>query len=103
MSLCEVGGYIVYSTCTLSMAQNQGVIEACLANQDSASGEEPSFAVVDPTDFINRCSAQLQPSVGIRIVPATRWESGTPLGALVIPRLSANYGPTFMSKIKRLK
>ncbi|VDL49307.1 unnamed protein product [Hymenolepis diminuta] len=105
MSLCDVGGYIVYSTCTLSMAQNQGVIESCLSNLNPRddSNEDASFAVVDPTEFIDLCAAQLHPSLGVRIVPASNWNSGTPLGAMVIPRLAANYGPTFMCKIKRLR
>lgn len=105
MSLCDVGGYIVYSTCTLSMAQNQGVIESCLSNRNPTdySNEDASFAVVDPTEFIDHCAAHLYPSLGVRIVPASNWNSGTPLGAVVIPRLAANYGPTFMCKIKRLK
>lgn len=106
MSLCEVGGYIVYSTCTLSVAQNQGVVESCLSTTPDSTGqstENASFAVVDPSEFIERCTAQLNHSLGVRIKPAPGWGSGAVLGALVIPRLAANYGPSFMCKIKRLK
>lgn len=101
MSLCEVGGLLVYSTCTLSTAQNQAVIEACLAgtNKDNS---DMKFAVVNPTSFIHLCASRLNPILGIRVVTAPS-SSGAPLGALVIPCIAANYGPTFMCKLKRLK
>lgn len=100
MSLCEVGGYVVYSTCTLSTAQNQAIIEFCLARRNSTDDSE--FAVVDATAFVELCASRLSPALGVRVVPAYS-ATGLPLGATVIPCLAANYGPTFICKIKRLK
>lgn len=104
MSLCKVGGYVLYSTCTLSTAQNQAVIQSVLAD----GVELPSnakFAIVDPTRLIQRCTATLTPKIGIQIVPAYADSSATvePIGALVMPRISANYGPTFFCKLKRVE
>ena len=101
MSFCEVGGYVVYSTCTLSVGQNQAVIESCLADL-AQGGSDARFAVVDPTAFIHLCTSRLSPTLGVRVVSAAS-VTGSPLGAMVIPCLSANYGPTFMCKLKRLK
>ncbi|VDM23033.1 unnamed protein product [Hydatigera taeniaeformis] len=100
MSLCEVGGYVVYSTCTLSTAQNQAIIEFCLAPHKG--NDESEFAVVDSTAFVEICVSQLKPSLGVRVVPAYS-TTGLALGVTVIPRLAANYGPTFICKMKRLK
>ncbi|KAL5964176.1 5-methylcytosine rRNA methyltransferase NSUN4 [Taenia solium] len=100
MSLCEVGGYVVYSTCTLSVAQNQAVIEFCLESRKN--DDSSKFAVVDATAFVELCASQLSPALGVRVVPAYS-ATGLPLGAMVIPCLAANYGPTFICKIKRLK
>ncbi|KAH9281440.1 5-methylcytosine rRNA methyltransferase NSUN4 [Echinococcus granulosus] len=106
MSLCEVEGYVVYSTCTLSTAQNQAIIEFCLGRResgsDSSGSSDSEFAVVDATAFVELCASRLNTALGVRVVPAYS-TTGLPLGAMVIPCLSANYGPTFICKIKRLK
>ncbi|KAL5106483.1 5-methylcytosine rRNA methyltransferase NSUN4 [Taenia crassiceps] len=101
MSLCEVGGYVVYSTCTLSTAQNQAVIEFCFASRKNSS-DDAEFAVVDSTEFVELCTSQLSPTLGVQVVPAHS-ATGLPLGAMVLPCLAANYGPSFICKIKRLK
>ncbi len=100
MSMCEVGGYVVYSTCTLSTAQNQAVIEACLSNSQTKS----KFAIVNPTRLINLCAANLSPKIGIKVVPAfADCPMAEPIGAMVLPCLAANYGPTFFCKLKRIE
>jgi 16S rRNA C967 or C1407 C5-methylase (RsmB/RsmF family) len=84
------GGTLVYSTCTLSPVQNEGVVNMALKNL----WEETSlkFVVSDLTEA-------LQPF---------RWmfkilgpNDGIKLGNLVVPNLLNNFGPTYLCKITR--
>ncbi|VDL95908.1 unnamed protein product [Schistocephalus solidus] len=120
MLACRPGGYVVYSTCTLSPAQNQSVVEACLTRlaRTKADGGHLSnlrYAFVDPTPFI-RLVAACEP-LGVNIVPAYAslpidthlfpadfdLPFPPPMGFYVLPRLSSNYGPSFVCKLKRLE
>ncbi|KAL7058289.1 hypothetical protein AAHC03_016895 [Spirometra sp. Aus1] len=121
MLACRPGGYVVYSTCTLSPAQNQSVVEACLtrlahAKADGGYLSKLRYAFVDPTPFI-RLIAGCEP-LGVNIVPAYASlpvdshlchpdldipSPPPPLGFYILPRLSSNYGPSFVCKLKRLE
>uniref|UniRef100_A0A5K3EKI9 NOL1/NOP2/Sun domain family member 4 n=2 Tax=Mesocestoides corti TaxID=53468 RepID=A0A5K3EKI9_MESCO len=97
MAACQVGGYVVYSTCTLSTAQNQAVVESCLTSPE----KNAEFAIVDPTHLLNLCNSKLAPISGIKVAPAYS-TAASPIGVLVLPCLAANYGPTFICKLKRV-
>ncbi|XP_076839151.1 tRNA (cytosine(34)-C(5))-methyltransferase, mitochondrial [Brachyhypopomus gauderio] len=79
------GGMVVYSTCTLSRAENQSVVEAVLTSC-------PGVELLDlEEELIGSLSqhftfARLQP----------------PLGHLVIPEQGRTWGPMFVCRLRRL-
>ncbi|CAG0880532.1 unnamed protein product, partial [Darwinula stevensoni] len=82
----KVGGSVVYSTCTLSPAQNEGVVYAAL--QEIWSTTSMEFKIRDLTHAF-------EPFAWIfRLAPsAHRW------GLQVLPWLPSNFGPMFFSRI----
>ncbi|KAJ3595384.1 hypothetical protein NHX12_004688 [Muraenolepis orangiensis] len=81
------GGEVVYSTCTFSQLQNQYVVQQAL----HLAGQE---------------GIQLQV---VSLQPLVRMLSGTfhfapdlLLGEMVVPHLTANFGPIYMCKLRRL-
>ncbi|KAF6775291.1 hypothetical protein AHF37_05356 [Paragonimus kellicotti] len=102
MRLCRPGGSVVYSTCTLSPAQNQAVIEACMA-KSTGPDCDTHFALVDLSPLFN-AFARCYNNLGLHILPVL--SSNLPpllIGLLVVPLLSANYGPTFVAKLRRIR
>ncbi|XP_022056372.2 5-methylcytosine rRNA methyltransferase NSUN4 [Acanthochromis polyacanthus] len=82
------GGEILYSTCTLSQNQNQGVVEQaiCLARENH--GIQLEAVSLRPFTQMFRNTFHFAP--------------GLHLGEMVIPHLAANFGPIYMCKLKRL-
>ncbi|ESO84954.1 hypothetical protein LOTGIDRAFT_131154, partial [Lottia gigantea] len=86
---CKPGGSIVYSTCTLSPPQNDGVIQAALEQiwQNTpidVSVEDISIITQqfkDTFTFFHNCRH----------------------GQLVIPSLTKNFGPMYIAKLNRIK
>ena len=84
------GGVLVYSTCTLSPIQNEGVVNMALKGMAEETTME--FAVSDlteavkPLGFIGRIYGKHQ---------------GVTLGNLVVPNLCNNFGPTYFCRITR--
>ncbi|KAA3671719.1 5-methylcytosine rRNA methyltransferase NSUN4 [Paragonimus westermani] len=102
MRLCRPGGSVVYSTCTLSPAQNQAVIEACLA-KSTGPDSSTHFALVDLSPLANAFS-RCYNNLGLHILPVSSSHLPSLLvGLLVVPLLSANYGPTFVAKLRRIR
>ncbi|CAI2738812.1 unnamed protein product, partial [Dicrocoelium dendriticum] len=98
MQLCRPGGSVVYSTCTLSPAQNQAIIETCLTKSNS----QATFSPVDLTPLIHMFT-MAQPALGLSVLPIhVNSLTSAPIGLLVVPRISANYGPTFVCKLRRV-
>ncbi|KAK3096778.1 hypothetical protein FSP39_003221 [Pinctada imbricata] len=85
---CSPGGSVVYSTCTLSPAQNDGVVQA--ACEYIWKETDIDIAVVD-LDFIPAICGDI-----------FKFYKGCRYGQLVIPSLSCNFGPMYFCKIKRL-
>ena len=85
-----VGGTLVYSTCTLSPVQNEGVVNMAL--KSLAEETTLQFVVNDltqavkPLGFMGRFYGKFQ---------------GVALGNLLVPHLSNNFGPTYFCRITR--
>nr|XP_023671594.1 5-methylcytosine rRNA methyltransferase NSUN4 [Paramormyrops kingsleyae] len=88
MEAARPGGVVVYSTCTLSQLQNECVVEQALR----VAQEELDIGVqvedVGPLSHIF--------STTFCFAPDRR------LGALVVPHLTANFGPTYFCKLQRV-
>ncbi|CAL4070673.1 unnamed protein product, partial [Meganyctiphanes norvegica] len=85
------GGSVVYSTCTLSPLQNDGVVHMALTQiwQETTiecSVVDLSYAI-RPIRFLYRLGSNL----GLRY------------GQVVLPSLLSNFGPMYVAKIKRIR
>ncbi|ELU16149.1 hypothetical protein CAPTEDRAFT_182432 [Capitella teleta] len=85
---CRPGGTIVYSTCTLSPPQNDGVIQATI---EKLSTETDAQVVIQNTTPIAQSFSETFVFHKCRF------------GHLVIPNLTANFGPTYFCQLKRTK
>ncbi|XP_050393189.1 5-methylcytosine rRNA methyltransferase NSUN4 [Patella vulgata] len=86
---CKPGGSIVYSTCTLSPPQNDGVIQAAI--EEIWNETQIDIVIQDIS-----CIAH-------KFKDTFRFYKGCRYGQLVLPSLIANFGPMYFSKIRRLK
>ena len=85
---CRPGGIVVYSTCSLSPVQNDGVVAATLEHVWHHTGIE--VVVEDIRTSIN-CFA-----------PMFKFFDGCRYGNLVLPNLVSNFGPMYFSRIRRI-
>ncbi|XP_063585289.1 5-methylcytosine rRNA methyltransferase NSUN4-like [Penaeus indicus] len=85
------GGTVVYSTCTLSPLQNDGVVHLALSKIWQETTIECSIVdmsqAVQPLSFLYRFGSNL----GLRY------------GQVVLPSLLTNFGPMYFAKIKRIR
>lgn len=89
LRLVRPGGSVVYATCSLSPVQNDGVVHMALSQ---------AFREHGITATIRNLSLVMQPLAGIfRFEPARNLK----YGQLVLPFMSANFGPMYFSKITR--
>ncbi|XP_055680875.1 5-methylcytosine rRNA methyltransferase NSUN4 [Lutzomyia longipalpis] len=90
LKLVKVGGSLVYSTCSLSPVQNDGVVQMALSNAFRESGI--SVVIKDLTDV-------MKPFVEIFKFENPR---GLKYGQMVIPFLPLNFGPMYFCKMTRI-
>ncbi|XP_033095959.1 5-methylcytosine rRNA methyltransferase NSUN4-like [Anneissia japonica] len=85
----KVGGTVVYSTCTMSSEQNERVIQkavhTCLQTHDIVVTE------VDLSPLTRSCDGIFN------------FHDRAKLGKIVVPNLSANFGPMYFCALKRLR
>ncbi|KAK2908958.1 hypothetical protein Q8A67_004795 [Cirrhinus molitorella] len=79
------GGVVVYSTCTMSQAENQSVVEAVLASYQGVELLELEQHLIDSLSE-QFCFAHFHSSVG--------W--------LVIPQKGKTWGPMYVSRLRRI-
>ncbi len=79
------GGVVVYSTCTMSRAENQSVVEAVLASYQGVELLELEQHLIDSLSD-HFCFAHFHPSVG----------------QLVIPQKGKTWGPMYVSRLRRI-
>jgi len=87
----RIGGTIVYSTCTLSPIQNDGVVFLALNKLRDYSGVNCkvvtySSAALEPLDFLYKMRGR---------------DMGIKYGHMVMPFLPNNYGPMYITKLVR--
>jgi len=91
--LCKPGGEVVYSTCTLSPSQNDGVIRRLFemvkrVGAGSGQGSFPRPIIVDQNHLSSLFQAHFdfhQCTYGLQVVPS----------------LQANFGPMYIAKLKK--
>ncbi|CAG4951528.1 unnamed protein product [Colias eurytheme] len=92
LRLCKVGGAVVYSTCSLSPIQNDGVVHLALKQAFQMDG---ILAVVrDMSVPFSSLSSTLLLGTG-KALPK--------YGQLVVPDVSANFGPAYVARLVRVK
>jgi len=84
------GGALVYSTCTLSPIQNEGVINMAI----KAMAQETTLKFV-----VNDLTSALKPLTFVGNIFGK--EEGISLGNLVVPNICSNFGPTYFCRIVR--
>lgn len=92
LRLTKVGGTVVYSTCSLSPIQNDGVVHMAL--KQVFESNDIIATVVDLTPAVAGLSSTLTLGAGA---------AAPKYGQLVTPSLSANFGPSYIAKLLRIK
>jgi len=82
------GGSVVYSTCTLSPIQNDGVVHMALKQMWEDSSD--NFVIQDLGDLFDPLSFMFT------------FHSSPKYGKLVIPNVVSNFGPAYVCKISKL-
>ncbi|XP_077300655.1 5-methylcytosine rRNA methyltransferase l(2)10685 [Arctopsyche grandis] len=88
LHLCKVGGTVVYSTCTLSPIQNDGVVHMALKRAWEEHRVRATIKTLtkafDPAQCLFKlCTDEVKPK----------------FGQLVLPDVSSNFGPSYFCKI----
>ncbi|KAL0275023.1 UNVERIFIED_CONTAM: hypothetical protein PYX00_003012 [Menopon gallinae] len=91
LTIVSPGGTVVYSTCSLSPIQNDGVVNSALNNLWSKYNME--FTIKDLSPALKKMSHFYKFS----------FDSGIKYGSLVVPFVPVNFGPMYFCKIVKNK
>ncbi|XP_076157715.1 5-cytosine rRNA methyltransferase NSUN4 [Alosa pseudoharengus] len=82
------GGEVMYSTCTLSQLQNQCVVEQAISLANQELGITAEIVHLQPFTTLFKDTFHFAPDLNV--------------GAMVLPHLTANFGPIYFCKLRRL-
>ena len=85
---CKPGGYVVYSTCTLSMPQNDGTVQRTL---DKLWSETNIDVAIKDTRMLRDAFSD-----------TFNFHADTRFGQMVVPNVTANFGPIYFCALQRL-
>ncbi|OQV16238.1 5-methylcytosine rRNA methyltransferase NSUN4 [Hypsibius exemplaris] len=85
----EIGGSVVYSTCSLSPIQNDGVVHLTVLE---LLREGVNMAIIDTRPFVE----------AFRGIYRFHHGEDTSYGQTILPHIASNFGPMYFSKLKRL-
>ncbi|XP_042560086.1 5-methylcytosine rRNA methyltransferase NSUN4 isoform X3 [Clupea harengus] len=84
----RVGGEVMYSTCTLSQLQNQCVVEQAMSLAKEELGISAEVVDLQPFTALFQDTFYFAPDMNV--------------GVMVLPHLTANFGPIYFCKLRRL-
>ncbi|XP_022907957.2 5-methylcytosine rRNA methyltransferase NSUN4 [Onthophagus taurus] len=90
LKMVRVNGTVVYSTCTLSPIQNDGVVHMALKR--ICEETDLGFKIID-----------MRPALMQVLTSYKMFGSSWKYGHLVVPNLSRNFGPTYFCKLERTR
>ncbi|CAF0892571.1 unnamed protein product [Brachionus calyciflorus] len=85
---CKPNGTIIYSTCSLSPIQNEGVVNAVM---NSFDGHSKFTLKIEPLDYLKDYFEYF-----------LKFSSSCKTGLLVSPDIKKNFGPFYLCKISKL-
>ncbi|XKL61271.1 hypothetical protein PGB90_008328 [Kerria lacca] len=102
LKLVARGGTVVYSTCSLSPVQNDGVIQMALRRMWEETDNEivVNYKLSIALYYFRDLSQAFNPA---NILYYIGNNIGMKYGIMVLPHLTANFGPMYFSKLKKLK
>ncbi|CAF1642685.1 unnamed protein product, partial [Adineta ricciae] len=98
---CKPGGIVVYSTCTLAPAQNEGVVERAIENLASSSSSNRKHHG-QKNDNAIKCEIVSTQPLEKHYAYFFQFHTKTRYGSLVLPHISNNFGPLYFCKIRRI-
>lgn len=108
LSAVRPGGVVVYSTCTLSSAENYSVVETLLKESPEAEPEDlweelalplSKYFAFNPAGAGHDTQTLHKPSLQPRHGRVSSYQHR--LGILVVPQPGRTWGPMFLSRIRR--
>ncbi|XP_061743658.1 tRNA (cytosine(34)-C(5))-methyltransferase, mitochondrial [Nerophis ophidion] len=105
LSAVRPGGAVVYSTCTMSSAENFGVVEAVLRDCPEAEPEDLREEIALPlsTHFSFRVGGQVTHPQPLQPQCVRASSPDHKLGILVLPQPRKTWGPMFVSRLRKRK
>ncbi|XP_077421057.1 tRNA (cytosine(34)-C(5))-methyltransferase, mitochondrial isoform X2 [Vanacampus margaritifer] len=107
LSAVRPGGFVVYSTCTMSSAENFAVVEAVLKDCPEAEPEDLWEEIALPlSSYFTFSPARREPVPNTQSLPPQFGRVSSydrKLGILVVPQPCQTWGPMFLSRLRKRK